>query len=45
MDINGNEMDNLYKFLKRNSALFSPKFGRAYRIKESYAKVRISCLI
>lgn len=39
MDINGKEMDNLYKFLKRNSILFSPKFGRAQRIKESNAKV------
>lgn len=34
-------MDNLYKFLKRNSVLFSPKIGRAHRIKESYTKVNI----
>lgn len=32
-------MHNLYRFLKRNSVLFSPKLGKAHRIKESNAKV------
>jgi len=31
-------MDSLYKFLKRNSPLFVPSYGRAGHIKEHYAK-------
>ena len=29
MDVNGNEMNPLYRFLKRNSVLFVPKYGRS----------------
>ncbi len=38
MDINGAEMANLYKFLKRNSKLFFPKIGGSSHINEHYAK-------
>ena len=38
MDVNGNEMHNLYRYLKRYSPLFMPKYGRAYQIKEHYTK-------
>ena len=41
MDFNGNEMHNLYRFLKRNSPLFVPAYGRAIRINEYYTKVCI----
>jgi glutathione peroxidase-family protein len=36
--VNGQEMANLYKFLKRGSPLFLPSYGRANRIKEHYSK-------
>ena len=41
MDVNGNEMHNLYRFLKRNSPLFIPKYGRSTRIYENNSKVSI----
>jgi hypothetical protein len=39
MDINGGEMDPLSMYLKRNSDMFKPKFGKAERIKTHYNKV------
>ena len=38
MDVNGKEMHNLYRFLKRNSSLFVHRYGRARRINEYYDK-------
>ena len=38
MDVNGKEMDNLYKFLKRQSPLFTPAYGKASHIKQHYSK-------
>ena len=38
MDLNGNESHMLYKFLKRFSPLFLPKYGKSNRIKEHYSK-------
>jgi glutathione peroxidase-family protein len=38
VDVNGKEMSNLFKFLKRNSPLFIYKAGRAVPIKEHYTK-------
>lgn len=38
LDVNGREMDNLYRFLKRNSSLFIHKWGLSRRIDEHYAK-------
>ena len=38
MDVNGKEMHNLYKFLKRYSPLFSHKLGRSRRINDFYDK-------
>jgi glutathione peroxidase-family protein len=38
LDVNGKEMHNLYKFLKRQSPLFIHKYGRARRINEYYNK-------
>ena len=37
-DLNGQEMSNLFKFLKRGSPLFVPSMGRACRIKDHYSK-------
>jgi len=31
-------MSDLYKFLKRNSPLFVPRYGRSNRIHEHYSK-------
>ena len=39
LDINGYETHNLYKFLKRNSPLFSHKYGKANRVYEHHTKV------
>ena len=39
VDVNGGEMCNLYKFLKRQSPLFNHSKGRAARINEHYYKV------
>ena len=45
MDVNGNEMHALYRFLKRNSILFVPRYGRSQRIYEHYSKVeKVRCL-
>ena len=44
MDINGNEMNPFYRYLKRNSLLFIPRYGRSIRIYEHYSKV-ISILL
>ena len=41
MDLNGNESHNLYKFLKRNSAMFMPKYGKANKIQEHHTKVSL----
>ena len=39
VDVNGKEMCDLYKFLKRQSpGLFNKKFGMAARINEHYTK-------
>ena len=38
MDINGSEMDDLYKYLKRNSPLFMPRIGRSERLYDLNAK-------
>jgi glutathione peroxidase-family protein len=38
IDVNGKEMHNLYKFLKRFSPLFVHKLGRAKRINDYYDK-------
>lgn len=38
LDVNGKEMHNLYRFLKRNSPLFVNKFGLSRRIDEHYSK-------
>ena len=38
VDVNGKEMCSLYKFLKRGSPLFVPRFGRANRIMEDNVK-------
>ena len=38
LDVNGKEMHNLYRFLKRGSPLFVPRYGRARRINEHYTK-------
>lgn len=38
LDVNGKEMHNLYRFLKRNSPLFVHRYGRARRINEFYDK-------
>ncbi|CDW77892.1 glutathione peroxidase [Stylonychia lemnae] len=38
-DVNGNEADNLFKFLRRNCSLFTPKIGKAIRVKENYSKL------
>ena len=38
MDVNGREMHNLYRFVKRQSSLFMPKIGRSRRIDDYYSK-------
>jgi|LauGreDrversion4_2_1035121.scaffolds.fasta_scaffold1039295_1 glutathione peroxidase len=38
MDVNGSEMHNLYRFLKRNSPLFVHRYGKSRRINEYYTK-------
>ena len=38
LDVNGKEMHNLYRFLKRHSTLFVHRYGRARRIDEHYTK-------
>jgi glutathione peroxidase-family protein len=38
LDVNGKEMHNLYKFLKRGSPLFVHRYGRSRRITEYYDK-------
>ena len=38
MDVNGKEMHNLYRFLKRGSPLFVHRYGRSKRINEYYSK-------
>jgi glutathione peroxidase-family protein len=38
LDVNGKEMHNLYRFLKRNSSLFVHRYGRSRRITEHYSK-------
>lgn len=42
MDLNGNESHNLYKFLRRNSLLFVPRYGKANKIQEHHTKVGIA---
>jgi glutathione peroxidase-family protein len=38
LDVNGKEMSNLYKFLKRYSPLFVHKYGKSRRINDYYFK-------
>jgi glutathione peroxidase-family protein len=38
MDINGNEMHDLYKYLKRESPLFVAKKAKSERIREPFGK-------
>jgi glutathione peroxidase-family protein len=38
LDVNGKEMHNLYRFLKRTSPLFVHRYGRARRITDYYDK-------
>jgi glutathione peroxidase-family protein len=38
LDVNGREMHNLYKYLKRQSPLFVHRFARSRRIDEYYVK-------
>jgi len=38
MDVNGNEMHDLYKYMKRHSPLFIPRYGMATRIYDYNSK-------
>lgn len=38
LDVNGKEMHNLYRYLKRNSPLFIHRYGRSRKIDDHYSK-------
>ena len=38
MDVNGNEMHDLFKFMKRHTPLFIPRYGMATRIYDYNTK-------
>lgn len=38
MDVNGKEMNDLFRFIKRGAPLFDTQMGKANRLKEHYCK-------